>query len=128
MALIVLDASVIIAHLDPADTLHARAVSGLTAVSGDDLVLPAPARAETLVIPARRGRLIDARAAIDMLLIRIQPLTGTIAELAAGLRAAHRTLRLPDALVVATGDHLDADGVLTVDRKWKRISSRVRLV
>lgn len=128
MALIVLDASVIIAHLDPADTLHARAVTALTAVSGDDLVLPASALAETLVIPARRGRLSDARGAIHALLIRIQPLTDTIAEVAAGLRGTHRTLRLPDALVVATGDHLDADGVLTADRKWTRISSRVRLV
>ena len=128
MALIVLDASVVIAHLDPADALHARAVSALTAVSGDDLVLPASALAETLVSPARRGRLADARAAIDALLIGIAPLTDTIAEGAAGLRAAHRTLRLPDALVLATGDHLDADGVLTADRKWARLSSRTRTI
>ena len=52
MALIVLDASVIIAHLDPADALHARAVTALTAVSDDDLVLPASALAETLVSQA----------------------------------------------------------------------------
>jgi len=128
VALIVLDASVVIAHLDPADALHARAVSALTAVSGDDLVLPASALAETLVSPARRGRLADARAAIDALLIGIAPLTDTIAEGAAGLRAAHRTLRLPDALVLATGDHLDADGVLTADRKWARLSSRTRTI
>ena len=128
MALIVLDASVVIAHLDPADALHARAVSALTAVSDDDLVLPASALAETLVSPARRGRLVEARAAIDSLLIRIEPLTDTIAEGAAGLRAAHRTLRLPDALVIATGDHLDADGVLTADRKWTRLSSRTRII
>lgn len=126
--MIVLDASVVIAHLDPADSLHSRAVRALTAVSGDDLVLPASALAETLVAPARRGRLVDARAAIDTLLIRIEPLTDAIAEGAAGLRAAHRALRLPDALVIATADHLNADGVLTADRKWRRLSSRTRII
>ena len=128
MALIVLDASVVIAHLDPADALHARAVTALTAVSGDDLVMPASALAETLVAPAKRGRMADARAAIDALLIRIAPLTDTIAEGAAVLRAVHRTLRLPDALVLATGDQLDAQEVITADRKWTRMSSRARII
>jgi predicted nucleic acid-binding protein len=128
VALIVLDASVIIAHLDPEDALHSEAVNQLNSVGGEELVLPASALAETLVVPARRGRLADARAAIDALMIRIEPLTDTIAELAAELRGSHRSVRLPDALVIATGDHLEAGAILTADRKWRRISPRVRLL
>ena len=128
MALTVLDASVVIAHLDPADALHARAGKALTSVAADELVLPASALAETLVSPARRNRLADARDRIEALLIRIEPLTDAIAEEAARLRAAHDSLRLPDALVIATAETLVADVLLTSDRRWRSWSVRSRLI
>lgn len=128
MALIVLDARVVIAHLNPADALHARAERALRDVAGDDLVLPASALAESLVAPARHHRMADARQQIDALLIRIEPMTDLIAEDAARLRAAHRSLRLPDALVIATANVTNADTVVTSDRKWTRLSDRVRLI
>src|SRR2546428_547383 len=59
--------------------------------------------------------------------IRIEPLNEQIAERAARLRAHHRTLRLPDALVLATADALDATA-LTCDRSWARLSRRARVV
>ena len=43
---------------------------------------------------------------------------GKIATTAAKLRAAHRTLRLPDALVIATAIEGEADHLITTDRKW----------
>ena len=43
---------------------------------------------------------------------------------AAQLRARHPALKLPDALVVATAVTLDADHLVTTDRKWP---SRSRL-
>jgi hypothetical protein len=36
--------------------------------------------------------------------------------------------RLPDALVLAYAEALDADVVLTTDRRWSRASARVRVV
>jgi hypothetical protein len=36
-------------------------------------------------------------------------------------------LRLPDALVLARGDVLDADTIITVDRRWRRFD-RVRVI
>jgi predicted nucleic acid-binding protein len=51
-----------------------------------------------------------------------------IAETAAELRAHHRALRLPDAVVIATGDVLGADAVLTGDARWRRVSRRVRVI
>ena len=44
------------------------------------------------------------------------------------LRAAHRALRLPDALVLATGDVMEADVVLTCDARWGAWSERVEVV
>jgi len=41
-----------------------------------------------------------------------------IAASAAALRARHRTLKLPDALVIATASELDADRLVTTDRRW----------
>ena len=55
--------------------------------------------------------------------IHIEPLTPDIAERAARLRAHHAALRLPDALVLATADALDAIA-FTCDRAWPRVNRR----
>ncbi len=128
MALVVLDASVLIALLDPDDALHAPAKTGFHAVEDGDLVLPASALSETLVLPARAGRAAQVRAQIDLLRIRIEPLSESAAAVAAELRGRHPSLRLPDALILATGDVLDADAILTADRRWTAWSDRVRLI
>ena len=120
MALIVVDASVVIAHLDPDDALHPQATKALLEHADDDLRLPASAYAETLVDPARSGRLDEARVALAALHLQIVPIDAPVAERAASLRARERRLRLPDALVLACGELLDADAVLTADRAWRR--------
>src|SRR5579883_1007836 len=55
MAVIVLDASVVIAFLDSSDAHHASAVAALAAHQSEQLVLPASTYAEILVGPYRRG-------------------------------------------------------------------------
>ncbi len=128
VALIVLDASVVIALLDPADTLHAAARHGLEQVAGDDLALPASALAETLVAPARAGKLEEARRRIHALELRIAATGEEVAVEAARLRGRHRHLRLPDALVLATAEVLGADVLLTGDARWGALSGRVRVI
>jgi predicted nucleic acid-binding protein len=131
MALVVvLDASVVIAFLDSRDSHHAAATAALTAHRSDDFVLPASVYAEILVAPLRRGSeaFAKARQAMTDLGIRMQPLTTEVAERAALLRARHGSLRFPDALVLATGEALEADAVLTADRAWPRVSRRARVV
>lgn len=128
MALIVLDASIVIALLDPKDALHAAALSTSIASAGDDLRVPASALAETLVGPARAGRLEEVRRKIDMLDLGVIPIGEEIAVEAARLRGRHRSLRLPDALVIASGEILDAHSILTGDRNWSAVSSRVEVV
>lgn len=129
MAIVVLDASVVIALLDAGDTHHLAAVAAVERARRDTLVLPASAYAEVLVDPWRRG--VDAvsviRTFVTDLGIRIEPLSPDIAERAARLRAQHRGLRLPDTLVLATADALDGVA-LTCDRAWRRVGRRVRIV
>jgi predicted nucleic acid-binding protein len=128
VALIVLDASVLIGLLDPTDPLHGAATDALRRHAADDLRIPTSAYAECLAGPAKRRRLSEAKAAIGSLMSELAVLTEDIAEMAAELRAHHRALRLPDAVVIATGDVLGADAVLTGDARWRRVSRRVRVI
>jgi predicted nucleic acid-binding protein len=105
---LILDASVLIGLLDTADSHHDRAIDDVEAADrdGDQLLLPASAYSETLVAFARARRIQEAREAITSMGITIVSLTDTIAERAAELRARHRRLRLPDAIVLATAKEL----------------------
>lgn len=122
MGLTVLDAGVIIAFLDANDAHHAAAHTALgDALSRNDrLVLPASAFAEILVGPSRKGPAAvgAVRDLVARVPIAIEPLDAEVAVAAACIRARHRSLKLPDALVLATAHHLDADHLVTTDRGW----------
>lgn len=130
MALVVLDSSVVIAFLDTDDALHEAAVRALTDHQHDDLVMPASVYAEILVGPHRRGakEVAEVEAFLADLGVRIELITAAIARAAARLRSGSRSLRLPDALVIATADEIAAEKVLTGDESWAGISRRVTLV
>jgi predicted nucleic acid-binding protein len=123
MGLIVLDAGIIIAALDGSDAHHAAAVEALRDARGTGaaLVVPASAYAESLVGPSRRGNdaIATVDAFVDALPAAIEPASREIAREAAWLRAAHgSSLRLPDALVLATARVIGASSVLTTDAGW----------
>ena len=101
MALIVLDASVLIAHLDPADASHKPASEAVSEHVDDELRLPTSAYSEYLVDAARAGAMSQAREPGKRLRLILTPIDQEIAEEAAGLRARSDALRLPDALVIA---------------------------
>lgn len=122
MALTVVDAGVLIGFLDRNDPHHHAAVEALAAIvdRGKRIVVPSSALAELLVGPARQGD--DAVAAvlqmIERLPLEVAPLDQDVAVAAAALRAKHRAIKLPDAVVLATASVLRADVVLTTDRGW----------
>lgn len=124
MAALILDASVLIGLLDDADAHHTVAVDEVEAADqqGAVLLTPASAYSEALVSFARAGRVADAREAIAAMGISVTPLTATIAERAAGLRASHDRLRLPDAIVLATARDLNAN-LLTYDDRLARVAA-----
>jgi predicted nucleic acid-binding protein len=123
VGLTVLDAGVLIAVLDGNDLHHDAARHALSAAldGNDQLAVPASALAETLVGAARRGD--DAIAVVNEFVRRLPatvvPVDEPMAVAAARLRARHGgRLKLPDALVVATAQVLDAERLLTTDRGW----------
>ena len=130
MALVVLDASVVIAFLDATDAHHARAVAALSARRTDELVVPASVYAETLVRPFREGAAAVAKVErfYADFAIRIEPLTPDVARRAAELRSRRAGLKLPDAIVLATGESLSAAAILTADDEWSRVSRRARRI
>lgn len=111
MGSLALDASVAIALFTTSDAHHARAVAELDAAVDreDALLMAASAYSEIMVhaLRQRRGDLVDDF--VDRLQIEIVPADRTICRHAAELRAKHRTLRLPDALVAATAQLREAD-------------------
>ena len=128
MAVLVVDANVLIALFDERDELHARAKNALKNANAMELVLPASAYAEMLVgafrIGLDRAREIDA--ALASIPVTVVPLTAGVAQNAARLRAASESLRLGDALVLGTGAELHAS-VLTADRRLAR-HARVKVI
>lgn len=137
MGLIHLDAGVLIGLLDDENAHHrsAREVVTQALGRGDRIEMAASTLAETLVAPARLGA--DAISVVHdacaRLPIGVVPLDVGIATEAARVRARHRALRLPDALVIATAAAAGADSLVTTDRRWPDagsldLSAEIRLV
>lgn len=116
-----LDAGVVIGLLDPDDAHHSSATSALRAAleRGDQLEMAASAFGECLVGPSRRGpaAVTVVRELFTRLPISVVALDADTAAAAALLRARHTSLRLPDALVIATASQRSADQLLTTDRR-----------
>ncbi len=130
MAIVVLDASVVIAFLDPRDVHHGAAVEALARNRTAGFVLPATVYAEILVGPYRRSKATVSKVEAFVLDfgMEIHPIDKEIAKHAARLRSRHAALKLPDALVLATGEILEASGVLTADKRWATISKRAQVI
>jgi predicted nucleic acid-binding protein len=120
---IVLDASVLIAHLDERDALHEQAVERLLAAAGETLGCSTLTLAEVFVGPARRGRLADAREAVAALEIEEIPLASGAAGDLATLRA-DTGLKLPDCCVLLAAREIGASGVLTFDERLAKAAVR----
>lgn len=120
--MIVLDASVLIAHLDGADRHHADARALLEASDMEPLGASTVTLAETLVSPARAGRLADADAALRRLGISELALGDDAPACLAQLRA-DTGLKMPDCCVLlAAQEHSGAvasfdSSLLTAARK-----------
>jgi len=129
---VVVDASVVLGVLDPWDAHHASAVRSLRAArgKGSAILLPASAFAEVLVGASRLGPQAMARteAFVDSIVDQVSPIDRTVAKVAAALRAAHKSIRLPDALVIAVGRSVGASAILTADTRWRGADRRVRVL
>ena len=113
--MIVLEASVLIAHFDATDCHHDRAgeLLLLAADQAQPLGASPMTLAEVLVGPARAGRIDQAGAALSQLGMCQVDLPPDTAVRLATLRAA-TALKLPDCCVLLAADQA-ADAVATFD-------------
>ncbi|TMC08153.1 MAG: PIN domain-containing protein [Chloroflexi bacterium] len=125
----VLDASVLIALLDEKDAGRPAARAAVDESRHDhDLLIPVTAFSESIVAPYRRSRRDGQRAEAALTgLGNLVDVTRDIASRAAQLRAT-RQITLPDALILATAMQVAADQILTLDRRWRGVDARVRLL
>ena len=121
--MIVVDAGVLIAHLDDNDALHDRALDALLATAEQTLGCSPITLAEVLVGPARAGRLRDARTAVMDLGVGEMPLGEDAAARLASLRA-DTALKMPDCCVLLAAEDAQADAVLTFDDRLARAAEQ----
>ena len=124
--MIVVDASVLIAHLDESDALHDQAEQALLRTADQRLGCSTVTLAEVLVGPARRARLDAARAALDELDVAQIPLADDAPVRLATLRA-ETALKLPDCCVLLAAQDARAEAVLTFDEILAREAKRLGL-
>jgi predicted nucleic acid-binding protein len=106
---IVLDASVLIAHLDQRDAHHERATQLLSTTGAEPLGASTITLAEILVAPTRSDRLADVSTALQRLGITELPLGDDASHRLARLRV-DTGCKLPDCCVLlAAQEH---DGVV----------------
>jgi predicted nucleic acid-binding protein len=112
---IVLDASVLIAHFESTDVHHERATQLLLDAADESLGASPLTLADVLVGPARADKLDEARSAVSRLEIATVDFSEDAPERLASLRARLR-LRLPDCCVLLAAQTAHAD-LATFDGK-----------
>lgn len=105
--MIVLDASVLIAHLDDSDQHHRRAQSLLEAISDEPWGASNITLAEALVTPARTGHLLEAETILVGLDVREVPLGSAAPGRLAEMRA-EVGLKLRDCCVLLAAENNEA--------------------
>lgn len=123
--MIILDASVLIGHLDENDVHHERATRQLLDVADAEFGASAITLAEVLVGPTRAGRLTEAQAALRALGVAELPLPPGAAARLAALRA-EAALKLPDCCVLLAAEAVGGT-VLTFDERLAREATRFGL-
>jgi predicted nucleic acid-binding protein len=123
VARVALDADVVIAFLDAGDDQHERTVDLLRPrlAAGAEILIGASVYAEVIVRPLARGTGATVDEFLDAIGATVLAIDHELARRAAGLRARHRSLRLPDALSLATALMAGAD-LVTLDQRLRRVA------
>ncbi len=122
---VVLDSDAAVAFLDRADDLHATADEAIRDLLGKHQLLASAVTYAEVLTGARLGRHDEKRVRgfFADLISEILPVDAKVADRAADLRARRKSLRMPDALILATADlHPEVDLVVTGDRRAAKIT------
>jgi predicted nucleic acid-binding protein len=123
---VVLDSDAVVGFLDRSDALHQSADAAIRdLVSRQRLAVSVVTYAEVLT-GAKLGHHDEdlVTGFLTEVVSQIIPVNVAIADRAAGLRAAERSLRMPDALIVATADlDPELDLLLTGDQPVGKLNN-----
>lgn len=122
---VVLDSDAVVAFLDRTDALHDAADEAIRDLIGKDRLLVSAVTYAEVLTGARLGRHDEERVRgfFNDLVSEILPVDADVADKAADLRSRRKSLRMPDALILATADlNPEADLVVTGDRAATKIT------
>ena len=119
--MIILDASILIAHLDETGTFHQQATRLLNSVADQQLAASTITVAEVLAGPARAGQLDRAMSVLDQLRVRSLPLSEDSPPRLAALRSETR-LKLPDSYVLLAADQAPDTALASFDDRLRSVA------
>ncbi|HZK15757.1 MAG TPA: PIN domain-containing protein [Solirubrobacterales bacterium] len=122
---VVLDSDAVVAFLDRADALHDAADEAIRELLGKDRLFALAVTYAEVLTGARLGRHDEKRVRgfFADLISEILPVDAKVADKVADLRAGRKSLRMPDALILATADlHPEVDLVVTGDQRAAKIT------
>jgi predicted nucleic acid-binding protein len=128
---VLLDSAAVAGFLDRDDAFHAAADARIRELAGRDTLVVSVITYAELLTGAGLGHHEQSAVAgfFSQLIDEVYSVDRAVAEGAARLRSQTRSLKMPDALILATAE-LHADLVLTGDADWRGvgIASRVELL
>ena len=117
---VVLDSDAVVAFLDRADALHDAADETIRDLLGKERLFASAVTYGEVLTGARLGRHDEKRVRgfFSDLISEILPVDAEVADKAADLRARRKSLRMPDALILATAElHPKVALVVTGDQR-----------
>lgn len=122
---VVLDSDAVVAFLDRADALHHAADAAIRDLLGRDRLFVSAVTYAEVLTGARLGRQDEQRVKgfFADLVSEVLPVEADVADRAADLRSRRSSLRMPDALILATADlRSEVDVLVTGDREAAKVS------
>jgi predicted nucleic acid-binding protein len=121
---ILLDSTVIVGFLDADDALHEATTARFRKLLGTQPLVASVISYAEVMTGVSLGHHSEAavNGFFDVLVRELLPVDRAVAARAAVLRGARRSLRMPDALILATADLDDEiEAVLCADRDWPKV-------
>jgi len=131
---VVLDSDAVVGFLDRKDALHDAADAAIRDLVRDQRLLVSVVTYAEVLTGARLGHHDEdqVRGFFSGLISGVLPVDVAVADMAAELRSRRQSLRMPDALILATAEiHPDVDLVVTGDAQVAKVSglsSKIRLL
>ncbi len=122
---VVLDSDAVVGFLDRDDALHEAADATIRDLVHEQRLLVSVITYAEVLTGAKLGHHDEdhVRGFFSHLISGVLPVDTTVADAAAGLRSRSKSLRMPDALIVATAEtDPDTDLIVTGDRQVARLS------